>query len=695
MTISFDKVSVREEDAIRLIIEFLSRRELCISQLSLERESGIYNVNVGDDLIFLRQLILDGQWEDALQFVQPLESLENFSSQQFHFIIYKHKYVELLCIRSEASAPSQSVAVEVAVQDIIDCLNELERYCPSRDDYNRLSSLLTLPNLTDDEELRNWNPNSWRLKCFHDVMPLVEKFMQTDTSSNTDTTTGKKRSNCIAKNDRLMNLIFKGLMYEVCLDAVAHKLGRSGVEKLSFDPDVMNGVESTFNLHSFLQSVPNALLEAYSTDSRRNTEEPLQYLDIEVHDKPQLIASWSEMILSRPLKPNVFPHMQVPYTRIKAADLMSKSLSTSLMKSPHAKDMMAMSVCDIAQFSRSTLASTGFHLNSKDTEENEHEEGEKNKENTKSIDNSVEQTANICDTSINVMNTSIDRLFKSQNVFTSKGLSSALDDRMPTIKELATPTTPISTTEAFDPFTSTTCPSVKGGHQGNDEMNESFLDIWMKSQHQYKREKKNKLNRTMSNRLSTAQRRPLSLASSSSTSTWGSSAQKRTAAFACAPLTRKHSTASWSSSKATSSITPATMPSASGSYSSINTATTSTSGQVLAGRLAGEQHFTSAHSTHNSSRFVGGTPANTKIVTSTPMQPKQGGKYAAANSIKHQLFDERSLAQYSPIFESQSSNKPFAHSTVPPSKGNASPGEDGNYYINGSNKVCLFNVCLL
>ena len=156
-------VSVREEDAIRLIIEFLSKRDLSITQLSLERESGIYNCNFGDDLIFLRQLILDGQWDDALQFVTPLQSFETFSSQQFRFIIYKHKYVELLCIRSEAGSPSQTV--EIGVQDIIDCLNQLENCCPNRDEYNRLSGLLTIPNLSDEQELRNWNPNNSTYLC--------------------------------------------------------------------------------------------------------------------------------------------------------------------------------------------------------------------------------------------------------------------------------------------------------------------------------------------------------------------------------------------------------------------------------------------------------------------------------------------------------------------------------------------------
>lgn len=66
-------LSLREEDVIRLSLEFLQNRSLHISQLSLERESGVINGCYSDDALFLRQLVLDGQWDDALEFVQPLQ----------------------------------------------------------------------------------------------------------------------------------------------------------------------------------------------------------------------------------------------------------------------------------------------------------------------------------------------------------------------------------------------------------------------------------------------------------------------------------------------------------------------------------------------------------------------------------------------------------------------------------------------
>ena len=37
------------------------------------------------------QLILDGQWEDCLEFIQPLAQLSTFDYPMFQYLILKHK----------------------------------------------------------------------------------------------------------------------------------------------------------------------------------------------------------------------------------------------------------------------------------------------------------------------------------------------------------------------------------------------------------------------------------------------------------------------------------------------------------------------------------------------------------------------------------------------------------------------------
>lgn len=194
------RLALREEDVVRLTLEFLHNRELHISQLSLERETGVINGQYSDDVLFLRQLILDGQWDDVIEFIQPLEALQAFDMKQFRYSILKHKYIELLCIKSEAggalaAAGTGMNSVEGAVEEVVQILAELEKLAPSKDEYSALCLLLTLPRLADHLQYRDWNPSKARVQCFRDVFPLVEKFLP-----------GDKKSQAIsaAKNDRLM-----------------------------------------------------------------------------------------------------------------------------------------------------------------------------------------------------------------------------------------------------------------------------------------------------------------------------------------------------------------------------------------------------------------------------------------------------------------------------------------------------------
>jgi hypothetical protein len=123
-------VALSERDTVKLILDFLQQRELYISMLDIERETGIFqkainsihiwfqwsdtylvffrwiigiiNGAFSEDILFLRQLILDGQWDDVIDFVQPLKTIDSFDAKQFIYIVLKYQYLELLCLKSEA-----------------------------------------------------------------------------------------------------------------------------------------------------------------------------------------------------------------------------------------------------------------------------------------------------------------------------------------------------------------------------------------------------------------------------------------------------------------------------------------------------------------------------------------------------------------------------------------------------------------
>ncbi len=125
-------VALSERDAVKLILDFFQQRELYISMLDVERETGIFqkaiisfhiwfhwidiylgfffyfsilgiiNGSFSEDILFLRQLILDGQWDDVIDFVQPLKTIDSFDAKQFIYIVLKYQFLELLCLKTEA-----------------------------------------------------------------------------------------------------------------------------------------------------------------------------------------------------------------------------------------------------------------------------------------------------------------------------------------------------------------------------------------------------------------------------------------------------------------------------------------------------------------------------------------------------------------------------------------------------------------
>lgn len=413
-------LTLREEDVVRLTLEFLHNRELHISQLSLERETGVINGNYSDDVLFLRQLILDGQWDDVVEFIQPLEALQAFDMRKFTYIILKHKFIELLCMKTEAGVLGSTV--DNAVEEVVKVLNDLEKYSPSKEEYSTLCLLLTLPRLTDHFQYKDWNPSSARVKCFREVYPLVEQFLPGDRKSEASALTP---STC-AKNDRLVQLVIKGILYESCVNycqAKATGTKDSYSQEMNFARLLDGSVgfsDSDLSLLSWLQSIPG---ETFSVPFEQRTLN----VDVERLERPSLETSWTEHMLITPIKPKTFPHSAMPFTRPRsAADIMTRSLLPALdglsLTHPASNGnarLMALSTGDInsnSPMTRSSFAS--FHLT-----------GIKNNK---------------------LMNTSVDRLFENENdVF----LSSTYADfqQLPAIQEqTSTPkvTTPNSGSQA-------------------------------------------------------------------------------------------------------------------------------------------------------------------------------------------------------------------------------------------------------
>lgn len=342
-------LNLREDAVVRLSLEFLHNRDLHITQLSLERETGVINGNYADDVLFLRQLILDGQWDDVLEFIQPLSALKTFEANKFNYAILRHKYIELLCIRSEIKAYNN---VENIVEEVVKVLSELEKIAPSKEEYSNLCLLLTLPSITDHAQFKKWNPSNARVQCFREVYPLVEQFLPCDKKSSSGTI-----SKC-AKNDRLMQLLIKGILYESCVNycqakATGSKEAQSNDVTFSRLLDGSGFDESDLSLLSWLQSIP---AETFSVPF----EQRMLNVDVEKLERPSLHTSWTEHMLVTPIKPRTFPHLAMPFRRPRsAADAMTRSLRPLPDGAPRHPALMALSAID---YGPSSSCFAGFHL---------------------------------------------------------------------------------------------------------------------------------------------------------------------------------------------------------------------------------------------------------------------------------------------------------------------------------------------
>uniref|UniRef100_A0A6B2E6Y3 CTLH domain-containing protein n=1 Tax=Phlebotomus kandelakii TaxID=1109342 RepID=A0A6B2E6Y3_9DIPT len=347
------RLSLREEDVVRLMLEFLNNRELNITQLSLERETGVINGLYSDDVLFLRQLILDGQWDDVLEFIQPLEALQAFDMKHFQYTILRYKYIELLCIKSEAGGGTVALmgSMDGAVEEVVQVLAQLEKLAPSKDEYSGLCMLLQLPRLGDHMLYRDWNPSKARIQCFREVYPLVDRFLPSEK---------KGVQNLAAKNDRLVQLVIKGVLYESCVNYCQAKAtgttDGSGGHEMTFSKLLDGSVgfnDSDLSLLSWLQSIP---METFSVPFEQRTLN----VDVERLERPSLETSWTEHMLITPIKPKTFPHSVMPFTRPRsAADIMTRSLLPTLDGSGGAFGG-ANGNPDAGQMSRSSFAS--FHL---------------------------------------------------------------------------------------------------------------------------------------------------------------------------------------------------------------------------------------------------------------------------------------------------------------------------------------------
>uniref|UniRef100_A0A3B1JZ10 WD repeat domain 47 n=1 Tax=Astyanax mexicanus TaxID=7994 RepID=A0A3B1JZ10_ASTMX len=313
-----ETINVKEVEIIKVILDFLNSRKLHISMLALEKESGVINGLYSDDMLFLRQLILDGQWDEVLQFIQPLECMDKFDKKRFRYIVLKQKFLEALCVNNAMSAEDEPQHLEFTMQEAVKCLHALEEFCPSKEDYSKLCLLLTLPRLTNHAEFKDWNPSTARVQCFEEACTMVAEFIPADRKLS--------EAGFKASGNRLFQLLIKGVLYECCVEFCQSKATGEEITEgevlLGIDMLCGNGCDDLdLSLLSWLQNLsPSVFSCAF--------EQKILNIHTDRLVKPAK-AAYADLLT--PLISKLSPYPASPLRRPQSADTyMSRSLNPAL-----------------------------------------------------------------------------------------------------------------------------------------------------------------------------------------------------------------------------------------------------------------------------------------------------------------------------------------------------------------------------
>ena len=259
------KISIHEEHILKLILEFLSSRKYYKSARSLEKDTGVTSNPYSENINFFRELVLDGDWEAVREFGEPLADIPAFEYRKFNFLVAKQEYLELLFEKCHQNSIYDG---QILRDRLLTCLQNLERYCTFKEQYNKLYWYLSVPSLYSEPEFCNWNVDSSRLQLFEDMLELLKQFLPIREQNIANRN--------IVSEDRLLALLFKGLLYENCIEfcqkqAMGKMMSDSPLTDIRVDFFRKQSLKSTGNFYSWLHSL-----------SRESFAEPFEELNFDL-----------------------------------------------------------------------------------------------------------------------------------------------------------------------------------------------------------------------------------------------------------------------------------------------------------------------------------------------------------------------------------------------------------------------------
>ena len=159
--------TIKKSDIILFIMDFLYNEHLDKALISLEQETNISLFNYPKELLVLRNLILEGNWNESEEILNSINqnniNINNFPYRKALFELKKQQFLE--AVESEPNQSSNGGDVE----NLVAQLKYLQTLCPPDEFKKILQCLSQTPSITDQEEYKNWSPITGRLMCFDKI----------------------------------------------------------------------------------------------------------------------------------------------------------------------------------------------------------------------------------------------------------------------------------------------------------------------------------------------------------------------------------------------------------------------------------------------------------------------------------------------------------------------------------------------
>lgn len=215
------------------------------------------------ELAVLRDIVLAGRWDQLMRYLDRFVSAgDQEGLKRCRYLAHKQKYLEILqYVESDIQARIRlgfrycengkllGDGEAGKVREVVEAqLATLDPFCPTRDDYNSLKMLLSLPCISSSKEFSSWQLHSGRLSTMQEIREWVSKTLYLDVKFPP-----RKAGVVAGVSCTLLRLLAKGLLYEQCEQLCRARCGEAYTE-----PCTQEQVSKMLDLRGWIQQQPDS-----------------------------------------------------------------------------------------------------------------------------------------------------------------------------------------------------------------------------------------------------------------------------------------------------------------------------------------------------------------------------------------------------------------------------------------------------